>query len=287
MYFYICMHVNHYLFVYCARTALAVYSRSPAAFESIREMGILQLPSASSLRPYLSAHRDPGVNEEHLELQHKLYTEHVEAKIRKGKMKPTKDGVLIFDEVHVQSGVVWNSKNNQILGVAMSSADLPALHDIYAVLDDDEKVKQTHYVLQFVWRDLSSKFDVVGPYYTSETGFDAQFTLACVHDAMYHLSAFNFKVLGLIGDGASWNQSLFKQLCGHKGKYRSAAGDGYDVPASFTNPFTGDRVSCMICPSHEVIFFTYYRLILFNMCFLVISSLKVWFLLYTTLVLTK
>ena len=85
-------------------------------------------------------------------MQHKLYTEHVEAKIRKGKMQPTKDGVLILDEVRVQSDVVWNSKNNQILGVAMSSADLPSLHDIYAVLDDNEKVKQTHYVLQFVWR---------------------------------------------------------------------------------------------------------------------------------------
>ena len=75
-------------------------------------------------------------------------------------------------------------QNYQILGVAMSSADLPALHDIYAVLDDYEKVEQTHYVLQFVWRDLSYKFDV-GPYYTSEAGFDAQFMLACVQDAMY------------------------------------------------------------------------------------------------------
>ena len=236
--------------------ALAVFSRSPAAFESIRQLGILQLPSASSLQPYLSAHRhDPGANEEYLELQHKLYTQHVEESVKRGQMKPTKDGILIFDEVRVQSGIVWNSKNNQILGIAMSSDDLSSLHDIYSSITDDEKVKATHYVPQFIWRDLSSKFDVVGPYYTSKGGFDAQFTMACVHDTMYHLAAFNFNVLALIGDGASWNHSLFKHLCGHKGKFRCGAiedGDRHDVPASFISPFTGDQVSCIICPSHEV-----------------------------------
>ena len=203
----------------------------------------------------MSSHqRDPGANEEHMELQNTLYQHHVESKVKKGSSKPKKDGIIIFDEVKVQGGIAWNSKNNQIIGLAMSSAELPVLHDIYSTLDDDQKTHETHYVLQFVWRDLTSNFDIVGPYYTSD-GFDAQFTLGCIHDALFLFAAYNFNVLCLVGDGASWNLSLFKNLCGHKGKFRcnnSPESDKHDVPASFTDPFTGLRVWCIICPSHEV-----------------------------------
>lgn len=108
----------------------------------------------------MSSHqRDPGANEEHVELRSTFYNQHVENKIRQGLPKPKRNGILIFEEVKVQGGVAWNSKNNQIIGIAMLSKDLPALHDIYAALDEDHKICETHYVLQFVWRDLTSKFD--------------------------------------------------------------------------------------------------------------------------------
>ena len=74
----------------------------------------------------------------------------------------------------MQGEVIWNSNNNQILGIAMSSDDLPSLHDVYLLIDEEEKIKETHYMLQFVWRDLSLKFDIIGPYYSS-----AQASLLC------------------------------------------------------------------------------------------------------------
>ena len=260
--------------------ALAVYSRSPAAFEAIKHLGILQLPSSSSLQAFMSSHQqDPGANEEHMELQSTLYNQHVESKVSKGSRKPKRDGILIFDQVKVQGGVAWNSKNNQIIGLAMSSAELPILHDLYSTLDDDQKTRETHYILQFVWRDLTSKFDIVGPYYTSEDGFDAQFTLGCIHDALFLFADYNFNVLCLVGDGASWNLSLFKNLCEHKGKFRCNTlpdSDKHDVPASFTDPFTGLRVWCIICPSHEVcntsIILAYTCM---YMCILCLNSLRV------------
>ena len=137
----------------------------------------------------------------------------------------------------------------------MASQDLSSLHDVFCALDEKEKIQKTNYVLQFVWRDMTSKFDIVGPYYTSQGGFDANFTMACVHDAMFLLAAYNFNILAVIGDGASWNLTLFKNLCGHKGKFGSntpSAMFNHDVPASFINPYTGIRVWCIICPSHEV-----------------------------------
>ena len=132
--------------------ALAVYSRSPAAFEAIKHLGILQLPSSSSLQAFMSSHqRDPGANEEHniMELQNNLYKQHVKSKINKGSMKPKRDGILIFNVVKVQGGVPWNSKNNQIIGLAMSSAELPVLHDIYALMTVIRRMKPTTFCSSF------------------------------------------------------------------------------------------------------------------------------------------
>ena len=148
-------------------TALAIYSRSPSAFEAVRHLGILQLPSTASLQAFMAQHQHaPGSNEDQMALQHELYKQHAEKIAQAGKMVPKQDGVLIFDEVKVQGKVIWNSKNNQIIGLATTSEDLSSLQDIFREVDNEEKVKKTNYVLQFVWRDATSKFDVVGPYYT-------------------------------------------------------------------------------------------------------------------------
>ena len=233
-------------------SALAVYSRSPAAFEALKSLNIIQLPSRSSLQAFLSSHQnEPGVKEESLALQFELYSQHKAEK----SPTPTGDGILIFDEVRVQEKVIWNSRNNQILGIAMNSDDLPFLHDVYSLLDEDEKIKGTHYMLQFVWRDLSSKYDIIGPYYSSAQGFDSKFTMACLQDALYFFEAYSFHVLAVIGDGANWNHTVFKRLCGHSGKFGTTDvktnESVHDVPASFTNPYTGARVWCILCPSHE------------------------------------
>ena len=172
-----------------------------------------------------------------------------------GYLEPTGDGILIFDEVRVQGNVVWNSKNNQVIELAMSQRDLPSLQDVYTQLDAEDSCLETRYILQFVWRDLTSKFDIVGPYYTSNAGFDMKLTMACFYDALLLFETYKFQTIAIIGDGASWNQALFKKLCGYSGKFGVDAvpdGNFFDVPASFTNPFSGNRVWCIVCPSHEV-----------------------------------
>ena len=39
-----------------------------------------------------------------------------------------------------------------------------SLADVYQCLESD-KASQTSYILQFLWRDLTSSFDIVGPYF--------------------------------------------------------------------------------------------------------------------------
>lgn len=53
------------------------------------------------------------------------------------------------------SRLMWNSRNQQIIGLAMSLEDMSSLHDIYQTYDEEAKTEQTSYVLQFLWRDLT------------------------------------------------------------------------------------------------------------------------------------
>ena len=38
----------------------------------------------------------------------------------------------------------------------MNSDDLPSLQDVHSLLDEDEKIKETHYMLQFIAPSLTS-----------------------------------------------------------------------------------------------------------------------------------
>lgn len=44
----------------------------------------------------------------------------------------------------------------------MTHDDLVTLSDVYEEMSTDRSLKTT-YVLQFLWRDISSDFDLIGP----------------------------------------------------------------------------------------------------------------------------
>lgn len=188
-------------------TSLAIYSRSPAALEAVRNLGIIQLPGRSSLQAFISNERnDRHVYEKQIAAQLQLYEHYKKDQVANGHLQPQGFGILIFDEVRVQGKVVWNSKNNQIIGVAMTLHDLPSLQDIYTSLNDDQNIQETWYILQFVWCDLTGRFDVVGPHYSSSDGFDAKVTIACLFDAMLLFETYNFNGASCIIQEAYWSQ---------------------------------------------------------------------------------
>ena len=125
----------------------------------------------------------------------------------------------------------------------MSMDNLPSLHDIFRLLAEDHRTHQATYVLQFMWRDVTSDFDVIGPYFTAATPFETKFLLSCLFEAMFVFETYGFEVVALICDGASCNLSLLKQLCGTTGKYGSLAGDGdvKDIPSCLQELYIGRR----------------------------------------------
>ena len=142
--------------------------------------------------------------------------------------------------------MIWNSSNSAIIGYAMSAEDFISLHDVYEGLMEDDKCQKTTYIIQFLWRDLSSDFDVVGPYFNCSASLETKSLHAMVIRTMLIFSQFGFVVRALLCDGASSNLSLLKLLCGH-------TNNDVDInQPSFKSPFDGRHVHLLVCPSHQV-----------------------------------
>ena len=108
-----------------------------------------------------------GPCKENLRKQVSLYQAFVEKKAE-NRYVPLAVGVLIFDEVKVISRLMWNSRSQQMIGLAMQPEDMTSLLDVYSTYSEsgsDAKTDQTSYIMQLLWRDLSSSYDIVGVLY--------------------------------------------------------------------------------------------------------------------------
>ena len=236
--------------------ALAVYCRSPAAFEALSSFKLLQLPGVYTLKSFTRSNKeDPGECANRLAHERAMYDDRVcEEKKRGNPLPPFSEGVLIADEVKVAAKLHWNSRDDNIVGISMTPDEMATLQDLYLDLDGDPTTSKADYMLQTLWRDFSTNHDIVGPYYTSTGTFDAKFMLACLMDSLQQFHAFGFKISLVIVDGASSNLSCIKLLLGVKGVFghEDELTDRHSVTASTTNPFTGEKLFFMICPSHQV-----------------------------------
>ena len=131
-------------------------------------------------------------------------------------------GALVFDEVKVVSKLMWNSRNQQLIGLAMNPEEMASLLDVYRTYSDADQGKETTYIMQFLWRELKSPYDIVGPYYTSNESLKAKAVLPCVLETLKLFHRYGFRVIALVCDGASPNLSTLKETSGVCGAYGSA-----------------------------------------------------------------
>ena len=198
---------------------MAVFTRSPAAYEALKSFNILQLPSRSTLQAYTGAFlHDSGANCACIADQVAQYLVYCQQRQKDGKPESKGDGVLIFDEVKVVSKLMWNSRSQSLIGIAMNHKELSSLADLYQLLDGDS-VEQTSYILQFLWRDLTSPFDIVGPYFTCSRTLESKFIISCVFETIKLFHLHGLKTSLLVCDGASNNLSTIKATHGHFGVY--------------------------------------------------------------------
>ena len=248
------MHLLSFWFIMNS-VALAIYCRSPAAYKALKDFNILSLPAKSTLQSYSGAFiHAAGVSSACIAGQVSRYVLFKEQCRLAGKQEPRGDGALIFDEVKVACQLMWNSRNNKLMGLAMTSTDLISLNDIYLLLQRSEGSKQTSYVLQFLWRDLTSSFDIIGPYFTSASTVDSKFVMACVLETVKLFQCHGLKTSVLMCDGGSSNVATIKACHDHHGAYAVTDGeDKFAVKPWMINPFNPPhRIYWLICPSHQV-----------------------------------
>ena len=144
---------------------------------------------------------------------------------------------------------MWNSRNHRVVGFSMTHEDMANLLDVYQTLDPDAATKNTTYILQFLWRDLTSSSDVVGPYYTSSKAMESKYILGVVLETVKLFYLYDFNTSVLVCDGASCNLTMIKTTMGESGVFASTA----TISPSFPNPFKPPRkIHWVICSSHQV-----------------------------------
>ena len=135
-----------------------------------------------------------GEIETRLKDESDIYQQRQKEAKEKGRLVPLGDGSLIFDEVKVTAKLQWNSRDNSLIGYAMTSDEMASMTDVYQFIDKDAKLPRTDYIMQTMWRDHTSNCDIIGPYCTSSGTMTANFTLSCLMDAMRKFHAYGFKV---------------------------------------------------------------------------------------------
>ena len=197
---------------------------------------------------------DPGASSNCIISQLANYTIFKEECRKQGKRQPQGDGALIFDEVKVACQLMWNSRSNKLIGLAMTHKEQASLLDIYKYINNTEE--QTSYILQFLWRDLTSSYDIVGPYFTSSSSVENTFVTSCIFETIKLFQCHDLKTSLLICDGAAANMSTIKASHNHSGAYGvQKEGDQYkfEVTPWMTNPFNPPhKIFWVICPTHQV-----------------------------------
>lgn len=195
----------------------------------------------------------------YLKEQKKIYEKFVEEQVSLGLLKPQSDGILVFDEVRVAAKVVWNSKNHKLIGLAMPREEYAYLDDLYKEVSHEKEISKANYMLQFLWRDATANYDIIGPYFSTTTSADALFTFNCLFEVIKSFQFCGFNVAAIVCDGASANLSLIKMTVGLEGQFSyfdSVEDDDITIAIKpyFINPYRLDRnIYWIICPSHEVI----------------------------------
>ena len=182
-----------------------------------------------------------------------------------GKHKPQGDGVLIFDEVKVACQLIWNSKSQALAGLAMMSKDLSSLNAVYRILEEPDSPRQTLHILQFLWRDLTNNYDIVGPYFTCAESVDGRFIYACIFETLRLFQTHGLKTSLLVCHGCPANLTTIKTNHGFSGAYSvlpaDSTEDQYTINPWFVNPYNPSiLIYWMICPTHQI----WYLIVLSN-----------------------
>jgi len=144
--------------------------------------------------------------------------------------------------------VVWNFKSCGITGFTLGEDELTVLHDV------QPGAPKASYFLLFLWRDLTSSHDLVGPYFPISSPIQSGTLQEILMLTLKAFQAYLFRVSIILCDGKSSSPSLLKIQTGYAGaKFpvnETAANlrDKYYLKTSFPNPVDQCGSACYYLP---------------------------------------
>eukprot|EP00734_Pompholyxophrys_sp_LG126_P000212 Pompholyxophrys_sp_v1_NODE_51_length_2938_cov_13.599723.p1 type:complete len:769 gc:universal NODE_51_length_2938_cov_13.599723:515-2821(+) len=236
------------------RIALAVYSRSPSAYRALETLKILPLPSESTLKSYVRNYRTDAGIQSYVNVL-KIFRERFDELMRENDIKdPSRDIWLIFDEIKVCQGIVWNCSDGSIVGYELTHEDMVELQDIFSPpkTDVSEPAELSDHILLFLARSAIYSFQMVGPHYSSHGPFKGEFLKACLVETTLAFYSVGFFPTLSICDGGSANLSCIKSLLDlDKSAFRITEEEVDLTPVCHN--FAGIKdltMTFMICPPH-------------------------------------
>ena len=88
--------------------ALAIYNRSPSAYEALRDCSILQLPCTKVLKKVLKDGAEkPGIDLNYFQNQQEKFQAYQRQRESDGHPQPLGIGVMMWDEVKVKDRLIF------------------------------------------------------------------------------------------------------------------------------------------------------------------------------------
>lgn len=120
-----------------------------------------------------------------------------------------------YISLKIQRKVAWNLKGAGITGYSASAEELKVLQDVVYSTAVQTGSQKASYIVQFLWRDLTSGFDLIGPYFLVESSMSSNVLQELIMLCLEALSSYGFKVSILLWDGESSNLTVLKLLSGN------------------------------------------------------------------------
>ena len=208
------------------RFCLSLHAKSPAAYKELQESGILVLPSQRTLRDYRNFFKPkPGFNAENIERLKDLSKEYFDIQ---------RYVVLSFDEMKIQSKLVFDKRSNELIGFV----DLGEEKVNEAFCSTDELA--TH-ALAFLVRGVATDLKYTLAYFLAKDVTSYQF-MSLLWKAVCVLElACNLWICAAISDGASPNRRCYELHA--------------DIPGNSNDGIVHATVN-LFCPSRKIYFFS-------------------------------
>ena len=188
------------------RWCISLYLKSPGTYSSMRNSGFITLPDRTTLLRYCNfTEAHAGINPDVLE--HFLLSVNAEEMDAKDKNLS-----MMFDEMKVKSGLVYNKHSGKIVGFTEMTDIGNEIERFERGMKDDEEDQMrgvATQVMAVMVRGLFSKYEYMIAYFPGQ-GFTSDQLYPLLWECIKAIELIGFQVRCLVSDGFSANRKFYK-----------------------------------------------------------------------------